>query len=111
MAEREWDAGLDTPKDHEPGTGFPVPGSPVWEDAQLRDRINDAQRKVDEQSAQNPDDPEPRLNEVETVHEAAEAKSTPQAKSAAAKRAEAKAAADKAAADKVAADKAAQDKK
>lgn len=34
--DREFDPGLDTPKDHEPGTGQPVPGSPVWEDARSR---------------------------------------------------------------------------
>lgn len=105
MTEREWDAGLNTPTAKEAGAGWPVPGSPVWEDAQLRQRVNDAQRKVDEQSAANPEDPEPRLNEVETVHAAAEAKTTPQqTKTAAAKRAEAKTAADKAAADKAAKD-------
>lgn len=74
MTERnEWDAGLHTPKANEPGAGFPVPGSPVWQDAQQRKRISDAQREVDEKSAENPDDPEPRLNETETVRDAAEA--------------------------------------
>lgn len=75
MGEREFDPGLDTPRYNEPGAGFPVPGSPVDEDAKLRERVNDAQRRVDEQSAQNPEDPEPRLNETETVQKAAADKS------------------------------------
>lgn len=73
MAEREFDPGLDTPKANEPGAGWPVPGSPVYQDAQLRERVNEAQRKVDEQSAQDPEDADVRLNETETVQEAAEA--------------------------------------
>lgn len=105
----EWDAGLQTPTAYEEGAGRPVPGSPVWEDAQLRERVNEAQRKIDAQSAQNPDDPEPRLNEVETVHKAAEDKSsTATAKATAAKQ---KAAADKAATDKAAAEKTAKGEK
>lgn len=116
MVEREFDPGLDTPKANEPGAGWPVPGSPVWEDARLRERVSEAQRRVDEQSAENPDDPEPRLNEVETVQAAAQDKTDAEDKTdakttAVAKRAEAKAAADKAAADKAAADKTAKGQK
>lgn len=73
MGEREFDAGLDTPTAYEQGAGWPVPGSPVYQDAQLRERVNAAQREVDAKSAQDPEDADVRLNETQTVHEAAEA--------------------------------------
>lgn len=51
MGEREFDPGLDTPRANQPGAGQPVPGSPVWKDAQLRARVNEEQRKVEETAA------------------------------------------------------------
>lgn len=51
---REFDPGLDTPTAYEPGAGQPVPGSPVWQDARLRERQNDQQLQAEQEAAANP---------------------------------------------------------
>jgi len=76
MAEREFDPGLDTPRYNEPGAGQPVPGSPVDEDAKMRQRVNEEQNRINVESAQNPEDPSARMNETESVQSAAGEKST-----------------------------------
>lgn len=53
MAEREFDPGLDTPTAYQPGAGFPVPGSPVWQDAERRKQVQEEERKAEIESATN----------------------------------------------------------
>ena len=51
---REFDPGLDTPTAYQPGAGQPVPGSPVWQDAENRKRLNEEQLKSEIEAANNP---------------------------------------------------------
>lgn len=98
MAEREFDAGLDTPTAYEPGAGWPVPGSPVWEDARLRERENGEQLKAEQEAAANPqrgDEVKPNVTDSKSI---ADTGDTQAAKKAAA--ADKAATADKAAAAK-----------
>lgn len=51
---REFDPGLDTPTAYQPGAGQPVPGSPVWQDAENRKRLQEEQLQDEIRAANNP---------------------------------------------------------
>lgn len=56
MADREFDPGRDTPTAYEPGAGQPVPGSPVYEEAERLKEFNQQETSANIEAAQDAPD-------------------------------------------------------